>query len=353
MPLAYPTPPPSPQSVSQAPSPETPDSLLKMLDTAEGRSPLQPVILDALTRMINSSFGGKAAEDPFVSDSNNEWPTQFVETCMMSDETSHGKLQHNELIRVQLAQVGNGSRFKGTIKTKGLVPSPLRLRKDACDLPLHSEECPTMFNTPTKPGKWCPTPGALKAIWPSPLKLHTNKLAARMAANESAGCSSLSRVPRFVSRKLAPKSNEHKREDKICEDEATTPVGMSQIVKFNLEIEFLRSRVKANILDVQKLVEKVTEIQRARRARKMPRGSSFWSFSPANVEKEAEVEPEPELAMDRFGNVWAKETKQQRIARLRADGWRTVGLRSPHSTWKGARYYQDLCHTVLMEMSVN
>jgi hypothetical protein len=128
---------------------------------------------------------------------------------------------------------------------------------------------------------------------------------------------------------------------------------MAQIVKFNREIEFLRSQVKANISEIKKHAEKVTEIQRARRARKIQRAVSFWSFSPVAPEEEAEVEPEPELTLDQFGNVLTKETKKQRIDRLRADGWGTVGLRSPRSTWKGARYYQEFCNMVLMEMSVD
>jgi hypothetical protein len=352
MPAVYPTPPPSPQSVFQAQTPDAPDSLFGMLDDAEERSPLQPVIFDALTRMIDVSLGDQDAEDPFVSDSDNEWPTQFVGTCVASDEASHDKLQHNELIRVQLRQVGNGSKFKETIRNNHSVPSPLRFRKDACDLPLRDSGYPTMFDTPTKPGRSSPASSELSAIRPSPLKIDSSKLAARLAANKLAGCSSPSRLPRLVPKKLAPKSNEHKREDNVFGNEATTPTRVAHIVKLNREIEFLRSQVKTNISDVQKHVEKVTEIQRTRRARKMQRQESFWTFSPVKPEEEAKVEPEPELIMDRFGNVLTKETKQQRIARLRADGWSTVGLRSPRSTWKGARYYQDFCNMVLMEMSV-
>jgi len=303
--------------------------------------------------MIDVSLGDQDAEDPFVSDSDNEGPTQFVGTCLESGEASHGKLQHNELIRVQLRQVGNGSKFKETVRKNRLVPSPLRFRKDACDLPLRDSGYPTMFDTPTKSGRLSPTSSPLSAIRPSPLKINSRKVAACLAANKLAGCSSPSCIPRLVPKKLAPKSNGDKREDKIFGDEATTPTRMAHIVKFNREIEFLRSQVKANISDVQKHVEKVPKIQRARRARKMQRQASFWTFSPVIPEEEVEVEPEPELIMDRFGNVFTKETKQQRIARLRADGWSTVGLRSPRSTWKGARYYQDFCNMVLMEMSMD
>jgi hypothetical protein len=128
---------------------------------------------------------------------------------------------------------------------------------------------------------------------------------------------------------------------------------MAQIVKFNRGVEFLRSQVKANISDVQKHVEKVSEIQRDRRARKVRRVASFWSFSPVTSSHEAEDELERGLATDQFGNVWTRETKEQRIARLRGDGWTTVGLRSPRSTWKGALYYQDFCNMVLNELCVD
>jgi hypothetical protein len=355
MPTVYPTPPPSPQSVSQAQSPETPDSLFGIFDGAEEGSPLQPVIFDALTRMIDDSLGVHDVDDPFASDSDNEYPTQFVGACIVSDEGSHGKLQHNALIRVQLPQVGNGRRFKETVRKAKLVPSPLRVRKDACDLPLRDTECPTMFDTPTKPGRSSPAPSPLSALRPKGLKVDSSKLTVRLASNKLSGRSipSPSRIPRPVPNKLSPKSNEHKRKDKIFEDEAIAPTRMAQIVKLNREVEFLRSQVKVNISDIQKHLEKVTEIQRARRARKMQRAASFWTFSPVNPEEEAEVEPEPELTMDQFGNVLTKEIKQQRIARLRADGWSTVGLRSPRSTWKGARYYQDFCNMVLMEMSID
>jgi hypothetical protein len=128
---------------------------------------------------------------------------------------------------------------------------------------------------------------------------------------------------------------------------------MAQIAKFNRGVDFLRSQVNANISDVRRHVEKVAEIQRVRRARKIRRAASFWSFSPVTQAEGGKVDLEPELIMDELGNVLAKESKEQRIARLRADGWTTVGMRSPRSTWKGAWYYQELCNVVLTEMCVD
>lgn len=44
------------------------------------------------------------------------------------------------------------------------------------------------------------------------------------------------------------------------------------------------------------------------------------------------------------------ENKEQRIARLRADGWKTVGLKSGRRGWKGVEYYRAYCESVLNEL---
>ncbi|PGH17904.1 hypothetical protein AJ79_00803 [Helicocarpus griseus UAMH5409] len=44
------------------------------------------------------------------------------------------------------------------------------------------------------------------------------------------------------------------------------------------------------------------------------------------------------------------ESRQQRIARLKAEGWKTVGLRSRERGWKGAEYYERLCNEALAEL---
>jgi hypothetical protein len=87
----------------------------------------------------------------------------------------------------------------------------------------------------------------------------------------------------------------------------------------------------------------------------MQRSISFWSFDPIKSgsdddEEEVGAGKDREPILDEFGNFLVKETKAQRIARLRSEGWKTVGLRSPRSTWKGSRYYQEFCAMVMNEM---
>lgn len=131
--------------------------------------------------------------------------------------------------------------------------------------------------------------------------------------------------------------------------EEIDPVRAARIVRSNRGIAFLHELISTNIAEIHRHIDQVTEIQRTRRARKMQRAASFWSFHPIQSD-ESTVPSEPEPTLDEFGNILLKETRSQRIARLRAENWNTVGLRSPRSTWKGARYYQEFCAMVLNEL---
>ncbi|KAJ5460379.1 uncharacterized protein N7458_001931 [Penicillium daleae] len=351
----YPTPPPSPQSVSQTQSPLTSYDYSATSDEAQECSPLQPLVVDALTRMIDVSLNIPDVEDPFVSDSETEGQDFFMRACIASVDARGGSLQNNALFRVQLPQVTDTNELEEFIKMNSLMPSPLRVRKSVCELPPPVRRYPGMFDTPTKLGKSVRARRPLQPIPEIRLNLGHIKLTAAQVAKGLAARSSPSRIPRTPT-KNGPKGDEregnenkgngHKGEEKTVQNKATTPM-------LQPGVDFLRSQVNANISDVRRHVEKVAEIQRVRRARKIRRAASFWSFSPVTQAEGGKVDLEPELIMDELGNVLAKESKEQRIARLRADGWTTVGMRSPRSTWKGAGYYQELCNVVLTEMCVD
>jgi hypothetical protein len=135
-----------------------------------------------------------------------------------------------------------------------------------------------------------------------------------------------------------------------------TPARVAQIIRYNRDIETLHSQITININSIQQHVDHVLDIQRTRRSHQMQRSISFWSFDPIKSGNDDEEEEglgagkDREPILDEFGNFLVKETKAQRIARLRSEGWETVGLRSPRSTWKGSRYYQEFCAMVLNEM---
>jgi hypothetical protein len=107
----------------------------------------------------------------------------------------------------------------------------------------------------------------------------------------------------------------------------------------------LRVQINSSIADIHALMDEIRGLQSARQASKsFRRSASFWSFSPV---KEGAGGQEK---LGSSGRVIVKETKEQRIARLRAEGWKTVGLRSPVRGWKGAAYYQAYCNSVLDEL---
>jgi hypothetical protein len=110
-----------------------------------------------------------------------------------------------------------------------------------------------------------------------------------------------------------------------------------------------------------------------RRNRGLRRSVSFWSFSPVKQEKrtagssESNFSPcnehgsSPLSLVSKDGSLsdasglsssarHGHESIQDRIIRLRAEGWETVGLKNIPRGWKGAEYYRNFCGAVLDEL---
>lgn len=132
------------------------------------------------------------------------------------------------------------------------------------------------------------------------------------------------------------------------------------------QITSLSAQIIANIKAVNCLVEKTTELQRVHNATKPQRLASFWSFTPAadtpsptnNVTKYNSVSGSSTNSSRRSSSTAASsvarptvdDAKQERIERLRAQEWRTVGIRDPERKWKGPEYYEKLCNQALSEL---
>ena len=146
-------------------------------------------------------------------------------------------------------------------------------------------------------------------------------------------------------------------QDKYIPDisiENLTPVRAAQIVRSNRGIAFLHDHISTSITSLQAYIDQVQQLQAARRARKLERATSLWNNDHTTGDSDRDEQAnEADPLIDESGTVYYKETKAQRIARLRSEGWKTVGLRSPKSTWKGSQYYQDLCAMVLNELDLN
>ncbi|KAK2793194.1 hypothetical protein FQN52_001842 [Onygenales sp. PD_12] len=162
----------------------------------------------------------------------------------------------------------------------------------------------------------------------------------------------------------------------------------------------LSTQLEANITTIASLITKAHELQRAHNAsKKNYRLASFWSFTPHYTTTNDHDHDHDNNADDHdyynhnlIDNLAAsttatnydshnknntndnhhnhhnqpttpnpypstptststsEESRPQRIARLKADGWRGVGIKSRERGWKGADYYERVCNAALAEL---
>lgn len=141
--------------------------------------------------------------------------------------------------------------------------------------------------------------------------------------------------------------------------------------RYNNTIHFLRTQLTTNITTIHTLITSVTALQRARKAsrtRNLRRVASFWSFSPVQPDEDtsdngclgrnpsagasvnASGSQSPEWGGTEEEQQQQQESKTERIVRLRAEGWKTVGVRNGRRGWKGAAWYEAYCNGVLDEL---
>lgn len=120
------------------------------------------------------------------------------------------------------------------------------------------------------------------------------------------------------------------------------------VLDLSLDCQFLRTHISSSISAIRSLIDEVAQLQRAHRTSKtFSRSASYWSFSPAQ-DQDTTDPPSDTNGSSRPGLTL--ESKQQRIARLRSEGWTTVGLRNHRRGWKGAASYQAYCDKILDEL---
>ncbi|RAK96376.1 uncharacterized protein BO80DRAFT_505464 [Aspergillus ibericus CBS 121593] len=123
----------------------------------------------------------------------------------------------------------------------------------------------------------------------------------------------------------------------------------------------LSTQITTSITTLQTHITYITALQHARHmSRGMRRSGSFWSFSPIKSPSRKDKDGGTAISIGESGGseqtsplpstTLLNETKAQRIERLRGEGWRTVGIRSPRLGWKGEEYYRGFCEGVLEEL---
>ncbi|KAL4819615.1 hypothetical protein BDW67DRAFT_181951 [Aspergillus spinulosporus] len=132
----------------------------------------------------------------------------------------------------------------------------------------------------------------------------------------------------------------------------------------NSNLTFLHTQITKTITHLQTLIQDVMAAQKAHNSSRqsvsggLQRSTSFWSFSPIQNKEKNMNEPNSSARQlpvfqrrtSLYNSYFMRESIRDRIARLRAQGWETVGLKNPERGWKGADYYRDFCEMVLDEL---
>lgn len=292
---------PSPESMGDFPSPsESEMSSSESPSTGAG-------LLSSITSIIDRSIELPDQEDPFVED---------IEGCF---EPGLFKLP-----------------FDGGEKGV-LMPSPLQIRKTSSEFGSGS---PSFEQAEiSKPGPRIGDGVRFRRPPPLPIKIVPAEEMKRDIPTKSEKCNNIEAAlltPSDLSVVKRPERSEH-----------ATPSQIQSIMRYNSSIQFLRSRVGSCIADIQTRIDETAEIQHTRRVSKtIRRSGSFWSFSPVKDQSCQENSLEKQALYCGSG----RETKEERIARLREEGWMTVGLKNETRGWKGEEYYREYCSGVMGEM---
>ncbi|KAK2757070.1 hypothetical protein FQN54_005039 [Arachnomyces sp. PD_36] len=222
-----------------------------------------------------------------------------------------------------IAEWAKNSGFKSSFEEEecntSLMPSPLRIRKS-------------------------PRPVSANA---SPTKIPRPLPALPAQANKAGEVTGLN--PR-----QSPTSRYRNHCSKDMDKDLARAVSLS---RYNVIALSFSAQLNRNITSVSSLITLTRKLQRAHQATKNKRLASFWSFTPTETEggkdggRSSSRYSGSSALPDPFLNAkTTDENKEQRIARLRSEDWKTVGLKSKMRGWKGKEYYERFCSQALAEL---
>ncbi|KAE8165871.1 hypothetical protein BDV40DRAFT_285829 [Aspergillus tamarii] len=260
-------------------------------------------LVNSITDIIDRTIQWKE-EDPFISDSDSCPDTDIGEFTRVAD----GKSDHL------------------------LVPPPLTLRKASGEISQHMVVLHNSSHTEPRSER------SDRARLPPPLPIKIVPHAAIGEHEKTMDSPLNNRDSRLCAHDLLIDLNERK-------PAPTIPPYSDSSRRYNSSIRSLRSQIDSSINSIHMLIDQVEEKQHTRKmAKTIKRSASFWSFSPIKGGDRCWEK------VDIPKRSPGKETKQERIVRLRSEGWKTVGLRSVARGWKGGEYYKAYCSSVLDEL---
>ncbi|KAL2830610.1 hypothetical protein BDW59DRAFT_158512 [Aspergillus cavernicola] len=307
-------------SLSRSPSP----SLSPATSASRSRSttPAESIV-SSITDFIDRTLDCPH-DDPFLSD--HDYDDQSGGDVGTEDNSSISVFDNDS------EQVVTEDAIK---KQNRLIPSPLHVRKPSKPLPLilpsldrNTDAIAPLTTQPRQRPPSSPLP--IKTTLP--LGLHV-------------------RHPNHPKDIPAPTLHPAPSSSKI------SPHHTAAAKHYNNSITFLQTQITTSISSLQTLINKVSSLQQTRAAsrRSLQRSISFWSFSPV---KNSSSSSSSSASSSGSGSGSAltsgirtkHETTQERITRLRAEGWETVGLKNGKRGWKGSAYYKEFCGMVLDEL---
>ncbi|KAL2008569.1 hypothetical protein VTN00DRAFT_6763 [Thermoascus crustaceus] len=229
-----------------------------------------------------------------------------------------------------------------------LMPPPLQIRKCRGEPKQGSEMNADMQLTKTQP--LANPPARVRPLPPLPIKI----IPARNVTGSSDD-SDLSRASSVDSRSISNNSvvSLTSVEDNNDNNKASidiTPNRAKAISRYNNDLRSFSSHLRANIAVISSLISTTTELQHIHRATRDKRSASFWSFTPLETKPGNSIGSMATVSSRSVSSPAAfEETKQERIARLRAEGW-NIGLRAKNRGWKGKEYYDRLCSQALDDL---
>ncbi|KAL2847657.1 hypothetical protein BJX68DRAFT_268052 [Aspergillus pseudodeflectus] len=331
-------------SLSPSPSP---------LSSAASRStsPTESIV-SSITDIIDKTLGCPE-DDPFLSDSDSDNPNYSGKVNNFGDSVGDGK------------PLLSGS--DSPENEPRLMPSPLYVRKSAAQprpLVLPSLDTENRNGASKDKARDRVKRSSRPPPIPLPIKLgvdpETNK---SLKKRSSYGYSfpGLNPTSRPLPTPPAPPSDT-----------------ASSAQRHSSTLTFLNTQITSSIASLNKALKSTAALQHSRamlrRNRGLRRSVSFWSFSPVKHghavgsseglsspcnEQSPSESPSalllknrstPEVSSSSSAVRHGHESVQDRIARLRAEGWETIGLKNPTRGWKGTEYYQSFCGAVLNEL---
>lgn len=335
----------TPPSISSSSSPSPDESTAGSRPRSRSIS-LADSIVTCITDIIDKTLDWPG-DDPFLSDLDSE---EIV-----------GSEDYNSIYR------SNGESPDPELEPELehlLVPSPLQVRKSKSStpfliLPLSSHYCNGMESTLQTQQSHLRAKAAFASEVhpePHPLPPFLHSLPIDMGPNSTAAVNGTDEDFRENAYAYYPVRNATFR------SRITSTINYSHEYYSNLT--FLHIQITNTITHLQALVQDVTAAQKAHNTSRqsvsggLQRSSSFWSFSPIKSKEKDTNESNPSIRLlpafqqrtPVHSSCFRRESIRDRIARLRARGWETVGLKNPERGWKGVDYYRGFCEMVLDEL---